>query len=152
MPTLDAPDRNGLTPLHWAIQRSGDVVVSLLVEAGANVNATDNEGRNCLHYALVSSVEGDKQPSYYEDLVRYLLERGANPNVPDAAGATSVHVASEFGLDSMVPFFLFSFRCLISSCLFSSNLAAHLSTPSTTKARILCSMPSAKIRLISWLS
>eukprot|EP01128_Nolandella_sp_AFSM9_P005477 TRINITY_DN2652_c0_g1_i3.p1 TRINITY_DN2652_c0_g1~~TRINITY_DN2652_c0_g1_i3.p1 ORF type:complete len:240 (-),score=47.51 TRINITY_DN2652_c0_g1_i3:32-751(-) len=97
VPVLDAIDHQGRTPLHWAIQRAGDVIVSLLIEAGANVNASDSEGRSCLHYALLSSVEGDKGVAFYEDLTRYLLERGADPSAADASGAAAVHLAAELG-------------------------------------------------------
>ncbi len=99
-PVFEARDRLGMTPLHWAIMRSPATVVTSLVEAGANVNAADYEGKTCLHYAVelasMSRQAGDSaRTEYCDGLVRYLLDRGAQANSPDGAGATAVHYAAE---------------------------------------------------------
>lgn len=51
---LEARDRRGLTPLHYAAQNSRAAAVSALADAGANVNAEDREGRTPLHWAVFS--------------------------------------------------------------------------------------------------
>lgn len=40
----NAPDENGLTPLHAGARNSNSTVVSHLLDAGAQLNARDNEG------------------------------------------------------------------------------------------------------------
>jgi len=39
---IHEPDNLGRTPLHWAAQNDQEAAVSLLLSAGADVNATDN--------------------------------------------------------------------------------------------------------------
>ena len=41
----------GFTPLMWAAQAGNLKITKLLIEKGANVHDTDNDGNNALHYA-----------------------------------------------------------------------------------------------------
>jgi len=69
---VDAPDLNYRTPLFLAAG-SGDIaIVDALVNAGANVNATDREGATPLHYAV-------SHPHNY-DVIDYLIKAGADVN------------------------------------------------------------------------
>lgn len=43
---------NCRTPLHYAIQRKDFNLTQMLVNAGADVNALDENGRNSMHYAV----------------------------------------------------------------------------------------------------
>jgi len=73
----------GSTPLLFAA-RNGDVeTATVLVDAGAHVNATAPSGRS----ALVTAAH-----SGHGSLGVYLLEEGANPNASDA-GYTALHAA-----------------------------------------------------------
>ncbi len=52
---VDARNRGGYTPLHWAARRGNIVVVKLLVEHRADVNARDNNGVTPLSMAKEKS-------------------------------------------------------------------------------------------------
>lgn len=75
---------NGVTPLLFAA-RVGDLEsAKLLLEAGANVNDTGNDGLSALGLATVRA---------NVPLALYLLDHGANPNL-DGAGYTALHWAA----------------------------------------------------------
>ncbi|MBQ3241099.1 MAG: ankyrin repeat domain-containing protein [Akkermansia sp.] len=66
-------------------------VVSLLLDAGADVNAIsrDAEKQTLLH----AYVRDFSSPDHGEEFVRYLLEKGINVNAKDASGLTALHIA-----------------------------------------------------------
>lgn len=75
---------NGVTPLLFAA-RVGDLEsAKVLLQAGADVNETGNDGLSALTLAAVRA---------NVPLALYLLDRGANPNL-DGAGYTALHWAS----------------------------------------------------------
>jgi ankyrin repeat protein len=75
---------NGVTPLLFAA-RVGDLESArILLQAGADVNETGNDGLSALTVATVRA---------NVPLAKYLLERGANPNL-DGAGYTALHWAA----------------------------------------------------------
>ncbi len=80
---------NGRTPLldliHW--RKPG--AVPWLLEHGADVGATDPDGRTALHLAALRGVKVD----YLESLVAH----GADPAAPDGAGHTALDLARRKG-------------------------------------------------------
>jgi len=64
-----------------------------LIQAGADINAVDNEGNTALYYALKS---GDAASA------RYLIKKGADYNRPNNQGETPVQVAVEEGFDTVL--------------------------------------------------
>lgn len=100
-PDLECEDPSGDTPLIRALQDSGGIyrkeAARVLIEAGANVNATYKGTQTCLSLAggdleLVrlllehgATVTGDALfgaiQSNYEELVRLFLSSGADPNM-----------------------------------------------------------------------
>ena len=81
----------GRTPLHRVSQGGQLVMVEssleiarLLVNSGANVNVTDNEGSTPLHAAARSG---------YRDIAELLLESGASLDVRNKIQQTPLHVA-----------------------------------------------------------
>jgi ankyrin repeat protein len=79
---LDARDTDGSTPLHCAIWKGHQSVVAALVEAGANVNAhnqNDHWGTTPLHAAAHANQAA---------IAQFLIEHGADVNATDREGRT----------------------------------------------------------------
>ena len=84
--SIHAKDGRGLTPLHYAANKSRDPsVVALLLERGADVDAVSNEGFTPLHVAA----RGNPEPS----VIGLLLDHGADIEARDSNGSTPLHHA-----------------------------------------------------------
>ncbi len=75
----------GLTPLHQAILRNRTEIATLLLDAGASVDAPDRSARTPLHLAVERGNVA---------LVQTLLARHAKPNELDRTGWTPLHHAA----------------------------------------------------------
>jgi ankyrin repeat protein len=80
-------DETHNTPLHGAAAHSG-AIARLLIEKGADVNATNKNGQTPLH---VGAAWGRA------DLVRLLIDRGAEFTSRDATGRTALEWAAHNG-------------------------------------------------------
>ena len=76
---VDPP--GGETPFLFAVRWSHFESAKALLDAGADVNFQDRDGKTALHYVLKK-----RSPPKY---VHMLLERGARLDVSDAAGVTA---------------------------------------------------------------
>ena len=72
-------------PLHIAVQAGLTDAVKTLVDAGADINATDHDGRTPLHMAAKL---GNAK------IVKILLDAKADPNTGDDNGKTPLHIAA----------------------------------------------------------
>jgi ankyrin repeat protein len=110
---IDAPNRDGSTPLHVAVVHSNADAVEVLLEAKASVHARDRRGRAPLSHAhSVWSVRrlldagadpNDANLSSMDvDALRVLLEAGADPKRQPQA----LDVAANFGRDEVVALLL----------------------------------------------
>lgn len=73
-PNLELQDKYGRTPLIYASKYRNYHVVRLLLQYGANVNATDAAGDSALTIAAINT------KSHGEEAVKILIQAGANVN------------------------------------------------------------------------
>ena len=114
--------KDGLTPLHRAVMEEATEVAAVLIDAGANVNASSITGWTVLHAVAVDgqteiarllinngadvNVKIKRDPGKIEftplhcaadggrlEIAKLLLGNGADINAKDAAGQTPLHVA-----------------------------------------------------------
>ena len=87
---IDVRNYKGKTGLHYAAKAGFLKVIHLLIENGATVDATDNDGETPLFEAIRSTIKnGEKQRAALEAL----LVKGADPNVRNRKGLTPLQVA-----------------------------------------------------------
>jgi mono/diheme cytochrome c family protein len=95
--SIDARDRFGYTPLHWAAVQGHWAILETLVEGGADVNAVGGDGGTPLHLAA----HHDRP-----DMIRLLLDEGADLTIHNRWGRTPLHVAARRNCDLVASLFL----------------------------------------------
>lgn len=85
---VNAPQADGVTALHWAVQSNDVDTADLLIQAGANVNAANQLGVTPLFLAC------DNGNPW---MVEKLLAAGARPNAAFSAGETELMAAARTG-------------------------------------------------------
>jgi ankyrin repeat protein len=85
---VNAPDIDGMTPLHWAAHWDEFEIVKQLLAAGANAKAANRYGVTALHEAaLIANVP----------MMAVLLKSGANADVTYGSGETPLMIAARTG-------------------------------------------------------
>ncbi len=77
----------GLTPLLFAARENCLACLPVLIEAGADVNATTPDGISAAVIALING---------HFDVAGALLEAGTDPNLADYTGRTALYAAIDF--------------------------------------------------------
>ncbi|XXG55403.1 hypothetical protein AAC387_Pa03g3082 [Persea americana] len=87
---IDAVDKDGATPLHYAVQVGAIQTVKLLIKYKVDVNVADNEGWTPLHVAVQSRSR---------DIAKVLLVNGADRTRRNKDGKAPLDLALCFGKD-----------------------------------------------------
>ncbi|WP_264705529.1 ankyrin repeat domain-containing protein [Wolbachia endosymbiont (group A) of Gymnosoma rotundatum] len=82
---IDAQDKDGVTPLHWAVADNNEESVKLFVTRGAKVDVQDKDELTPLHYAATYG---------YVEIAEYLIDNGAGVDAQDKDGVTPLHYAA----------------------------------------------------------
>jgi len=117
---IDAKNKTGDTPMHYAAWFDSLAVAHELIRRGAKIEAKNNAGRTPLHDAasrnsvdvthllITSDAEFETKDNYGRtplhgaavnnslDVARLLTDRGADIEVKDSDGWTPLHYAAEF--------------------------------------------------------
>jgi ankyrin repeat protein len=86
---VNATQGDGMTALHWAVYRDDLKMASVLIQAGANVNATNR--LNAVTPLLIASNAGDAA------IIDLLLKSGADANLTNSHGTTPLMLAAASG-------------------------------------------------------
>lgn len=80
----DVKFNDGMTALHWAVDRGHTKVVELLISNSFGVNVQDEQGLTPLHYAATVG---------HSQIITLLLSHKADPLIKDFEGSTAVDEA-----------------------------------------------------------
>ncbi|CXI44126.1 acyl-CoA-binding protein, putative [Plasmodium berghei] len=83
---INAKNRDGLTPLHYACDRGFLDIVKFLIKAGANINEEDSLGDSVLHIAAYSGKM---------EIIKFLINAGVNIHKKNAEGLTYEAILSK---------------------------------------------------------
>ena len=86
MHDVDVRDKILRTALHRAAETGHDATARLLLEKGANIEATSRNDWTALHFAV--AIE-------HEAMIRLLVEKGAEINAKNIVGETPLHQAAQ---------------------------------------------------------
>ncbi|CAH6421419.1 Ankyrin repeat protein [uncultured virus] len=90
---LDLKDKLNNIPLHYAINYKNIAAINLLLEAGSNVNDSDNAGFNSLHLSILT-----KNINICEMILKFNIHINAKTKI----GETALHLACNFQLENIV--------------------------------------------------
>ena len=81
---VNVRDRDGETPLHYAVWRGDKEVAALLIDSGAEVNVKNSHKTTPLHYAAWKE---------NKEVLAFLIEQGAEVNAKNSHKITPLHYA-----------------------------------------------------------
>jgi len=90
---LSPVDKQGRTPLHWAVEKGHLRMVKFFTENGLPLNTQDFDGLAPIHLSI-SAIQ--KNSEECREILGYLASK-ADINVADINGVSALHFASELG-------------------------------------------------------
>lgn len=93
----DPSNEYAYTALHWAAREGRTSVVELLLQSGAEIEASTSYGYTPLHWAAKGN---------HVAVAQVLLDAGANVNAQDEMGDAPLHLAARLGHLDIVLLFL----------------------------------------------
>jgi ankyrin repeat protein len=91
-----AVNRPGWTPLHYAAASGDDDITKLLLNRGANIEATSPQGTGLYTPLMMAAREG------HESTALLLLAQGANAKAKNSEGLTAAQIAERAGKSQVV--------------------------------------------------
>jgi len=86
--SINAPQTDGTTALHWAVRKDDLATADALIQAGADVKAANRYGVMALSLAAINGNAA---------MIAKLLDAGADPNAANQGGETVLMTASRTG-------------------------------------------------------
>ncbi len=99
---VGAMDKNGRTPLHWAVLGGHKELIKFLLAKKAEINARDSNDISPLHLVGVEKYESQEK----QDLAMLLVKNGADVNAKDKEGNTPLHFAAAWGNSNVAEVFI----------------------------------------------
>jgi hypothetical protein len=94
---IDAPDKNGATPLHHAVRNRCPAAVRCLLAASADVTVKNKSGSTPFHIAVHSldrrEINVERAKAEQREIIEVFLEHGVSPSLLDAKGKTVADTA-----------------------------------------------------------
>ena len=94
---VNVESTNGGSPLRTAVFSGEYYIVELLLDAGANVNATSPTGQTALHMAARSAYRGVESHEAYR-MYKLLVSRGGDRCLRDKNGTSPAEAVEHYGL------------------------------------------------------
>ncbi|KAK6339219.1 hypothetical protein TWF718_008641 [Orbilia javanica] len=90
---IDVRDVEGRTAMAHAVSEGHQRILELLIDAGADVNAVDNDAETTLRMAVLGS---------HLNIADFLVKNGADVNAINNAGEAAIHIAVEKGYQETI--------------------------------------------------
>jgi len=103
---LNAPDKNGATPLHRAVRTRSAAAVKCLLEAGADAMLRNKPGSTPFHLAVQNTGRGgsgsERAKTGQTEIIREFLSRGLDPRIKDSKGKSVLDWAKSSWIREML--------------------------------------------------
>lgn len=99
---VNKPCANGLTPLMVAARAGADDALETLLQAGAEVNTTDAQGRDALNWLCRSGLTSHYHTERHVRPARLLIQAGALPYREDGDGDSTFWLSIRYGLEGVL--------------------------------------------------
>ena len=95
---LNEFDKNGYTPMHWAVYEGSLEIAKYLIDNNAIFDSTSNtSNQSPVHWACAKG---------RMEMVALLVEKGANVNARDCKGYSPLITASQYGNAALVTYLI----------------------------------------------